>query len=253
MPQIHKEAFTGIEDPNPRDVSECTHPDTAIQDMEVVCMTCGTILTNISFTDNLYGENVQNHYRKTKHIRSIHPDIETLQVPPEVEDLANEMYLNVTKNLTQKGDNRKGIICSCLKQAYMRFGIPMTMEKLAERMNIRQRHIYKGCRMVADIYPEDISILSASDLIAENAALFNLNQADIAKIQILCKSTLSESTVLKRSKPQSVAAGLVYFYIRVNKMDVPRAQCAQKVRVSEITLQKIAKVVAAILGEKVKL
>jgi transcription initiation factor TFIIIB Brf1 subunit/transcription initiation factor TFIIB len=251
MPKIHKDVYS-TED-SITDVSECGHDDTTVQDMEIVCMTCGTILTNISFTDNLYGESVQNHYRKTKHIKGIHTDIETLQVPQDVEDMANEMYLNITMNITQKGNNRKGIICSCLKYACKKHGIPMTMERLTRLMNVKQRHIYKGCRMVADVYPETVDTLSPEDLIAENAGLFDLNSRDIQQIQALCRSTTSESTVLKRSKPLSVAAGLVYFYIVLNKMTVTRAQCAQKVGVSEITLQKIAKTVAEILGEKIKL
>jgi transcription initiation factor TFIIIB Brf1 subunit/transcription initiation factor TFIIB len=252
MPRIHKEEFTGVDDSGPKDTSNCTHTDTSIQDMEVICMTCGVILSNISFTDNLYGENIQNHYRKTKHIKGIHTDVETLQVPQEIADMANDMYLNVTQNATQKGDNRKGIICSCLKHAYMRHGIPMTIERLSFLMGIKQRPIYKGCQMVADVYSET-SIVSPSDLIAGNAELFDLNRQDITKIQALCKSTLTESTVLKRSKPRSVAAGMVYFYITVNEMGITRAQCATKVGVSEITLQKVAKTVAGILGKKIKL
>ena len=245
MPYAFEDCIETFETPL-TNTAECTHTKVTVDKGEVSCSDCGTILSNVTFEDKQYGNAAQNHYR-ANHIKGIHNDVVNLNIPIEIENFANDMYLNIVRNVTQKGDNRKGIICSCLKYAYMYHKVPMTMHKLTELMRVKQRHIYKGTRMVSEMYPElTSSTLTAYDLIPEYAGLFSLNNTDIEKIQRLSNTVIPKSTVLKRSKPQSVAAGLIYFYITLNKMGFTKAYCSKTIGVSEITLQKIAKTIVDI-------
>ncbi len=58
----------------------------------------------------------------------------------------------------------------------------------------------------------------------------------------------NRSSKLNRSRPQSVAAALTYYWIRKKKLDISLKDFAKKVDLSELTINKNAKEVALVLG-----
>ena len=64
----------------------------------------------------------------------------------------------------------------------------------------------------------------------------------------LYNKTKNKSSKLNRSRPQSVASALTYYWICSKKMDISLKKFAQKVDLSELTIQKNAKEVSIVLG-----
>ena len=58
----------------------------------------------------------------------------------------------------------------------------------------------------------------------------------------------NKSSRLNRSRPQSVGAGLVYFWIRSKQKDITLKQFTKKVSLSELTINKIANEIADVIG-----
>ena len=63
----------------------------------------------------------------------------------------------------------------------------------------------------------------------------------------LYKRVKNRSSVLNRSRPQSVASGLVRYYILLKGKDISMKDFRQKVHLSELTIERIAKEIARIL------
>ena len=58
----------------------------------------------------------------------------------------------------------------------------------------------------------------------------------------------NKSSRLNRSRPQSVGAGIVYYWICSKKKDITLKQFTKKVSLSELTVNKIAKEIADVIG-----
>ena len=58
----------------------------------------------------------------------------------------------------------------------------------------------------------------------------------------------NKSSRLNRSRPQSVASGLVYFWICSKQKDISIKQFTKKVSLSELTINKISKEISDVIG-----
>ncbi len=76
---------------------------------------------------------------------------------------------------------------------------------------------------------------------------FNANKEQVSDVTTLYSRIKNRSTILNRSRPLSVAAGLVYYYTLLTKKDIPIKKFTEKVKLSELTVNKIAKEISKIL------
>ena len=57
----------------------------------------------------------------------------------------------------------------------------------------------------------------------------------------------NRSSILNRSRPQSVASGIVRYYILLNEKENTMAEFRSKVKLSELTINRIVREIAALL------
>jgi hypothetical protein len=236
---------------------KCLHCRTEEWGSSVVCTNCSSIVQTQCFAAEWTRDNHSSvhshHQRRATQCKGIHKDVACFNIPPHIVNKANEMYLNVVQHETKRGDGRKGIICACLQNAYKEESMPVTMKQLSALFGIKQKYMYKGFLKFSTMYGNlSEQVITAYDLIPKRAELFNLNDDDVMNIRKIHDAVVDKSSVLKRSEPQSLASGLVYFYLVLNGWDITRKACASTVELSEITIQKIAKLVAKILGVNLK-
>jgi transcription initiation factor TFIIIB Brf1 subunit/transcription initiation factor TFIIB len=65
----------------------------------------------------------------------------------------------------------------------------------------------------------------------------------------LYKRIKNRSSRLNRSRPQSVASSIVFYWICLTKKDITLKEFTSKVSLSELTISKIAKEIANVLGD----
>ena len=75
----------------------------------------------------------------------------------------------------------------------------------------------------------------------------NKNHKD--EVLELYEKIKNKSTVINRSRPQSVASGLVRYYILLKRKDIPMNEFRSKVELSELTINRIVKEIEKILGK----
>ena len=80
---------------------------------------------------------------------------------------------------------------------------------------------------------------ASSDQKKEVVELYNLVKGKSAKIN--------------RSRPQSVAAGLAFFWICKNSKNITIKEFSKTVKLSELTVSKVTKEISAILGIKISI
>ena len=77
---------------------------------------------------------------------------------------------------------------------------------------------------------------------------FDATESQIDEVVKIYHQVKNKSSILNRSRPQSVASGLVRYYILLKDKDISMQCFRQKVKLSELTINRIAKEISKILG-----
>lgn len=234
---------------------KCNHENTINEGLSKICAECGAVLTK-EFTYEkewrYYGNYDTKHcsdpnrvtYRKNDE-KTIHKEIEKCSISAKIIEKANEIYDMVTKNKIYRGNTRKGIIFACVYHAYHLTKNPQSCDQLIQIFEINQKIALKGLKFVKLNLPMDSEILNfvtdTKQLIREIMAQFNATPLQTEEVLKMHASIENRSSLLNRSRPQSVASGLVRFYILKRNPNFSNEYFKQKIKLSELTLSRIVK------------
>ncbi len=183
--------------------------------------------------------------------KTIYKDLENMGFSDKVIGLANDIYQQVTKDKIYRGNSRKGIIFACIFHAYKIMGKPQSCDSLQSVFKLDRKIILKGMKHVNLFAPKNSEVrttyITPVEIVDEIMEKLNANTAQKAEVVALYNEVQNKSSVLNRSKPQSVAAGLVYYYITKNKKEVDIKNYTKLVNLSELTINKIMKEIEKIL------
>jgi len=204
--------------------------------------------------DDENGKTCQDHlrcqYRKAFE-KGIRGDLTKLGIAPEVIDLADEYYFEVTKGEIKRSNLRKGIMFACVFQAYKDLGKHQTPDYLMNLFKITRRVMSKG---LTYFYPRsnkrsgDNGYITAEHFIPRIMETFNCKQEHIQAALKLYSQVKDKTTLFNSSNPQSVSSGLVYYYFKKINADIPGSTFGKAVGLSEITITKIASRIDEILS-----
>ena len=110
----------------------------------------------------------------------------------------------------------------------------------------------KGLKIVNVNAPKDSQIhttfITPVHLIHDIMDKFNASSKQKEEVIVLYDKIKNRSSKLNRSRPQSVAAALTYYWICYKKIDINLKEFARKVDLSDLTISKNTKEVALVLG-----
>ena len=238
------------------DIVECSHESVVTDGNNKICESCGAVLTKeYTFEKEwrYYGSMDTKHntdpnrcnFRKTDE-KTIYKEIEKLNIHTKIVTLANQLYDDVTKSKIYRGNTRKGIIFACVYHAYHLNNNPHSCEQLIQLFEINQKIALKGLKFVNLNLPQDykMKLNSSIDirvLIKEVMNQFNANQLQINEVLEIYNNIENRSSLLNRSRPQSVASGVVRFYIMKRNPSFSNEYFKQKIKLSDLTLSRIVK------------
>ena len=111
----------------------------------------------------------------------------------------------------------------------------------------------KGLKIVNVNVPKDsqihITSITPVHLIHDIMDKFNASVKQKEEVIVLYGKIKNRSSKLNRSRPQSVAAALTYYWICEKHIDIKLKDFARKVDLSDLTISKNAKEVALVLGK----
>lgn len=244
-------------------VVKCSHLNTTNEKSVDVCTDCGEEITKkIQHTKEwrYYGQADSRHssdpnrvqIRKSEE-RTIFKDVENMGFSDKIVSEANKIYFQVTQGQIFRGNSRKSIVFACIFHAYKLSGKPQSHEKLINVFNLNRKTGLKCLKHVNLHAPKNSSIrttyITPINLVEEIMEKFSATNEQKQEVIKLYNRIKNKSSRLNRSRPQSVASGLVYFWICSKQKDISLKQFTKKVSLSELTVNKIAKEISDVLGE----
>ena len=241
--------------------NKCSHTNTSIEKGVDVCMDCGEEVKKSDYSKDMrkHGQTGNKHLadpnrvqiRKTDE-RNIYKDVENMGFSHKIISEANKIYFEVTNGKIYRGNSRKAIVFACIFHSYKLSGSPQSHEKLITVFNLTRKTGLKGLKHVNLYAPTQSNIrttyITPINLVEEIMDKFSATKEQKDEVISLYEQIKNKSSKLNRSRPQSVASGLIYFWICDTKKDISLKQFTEKVSLSELTINKISKEISDLIN-----
>jgi transcription initiation factor TFIIIB Brf1 subunit/transcription initiation factor TFIIB len=241
---------------------KCLHKNVLNENGVNICYDCGVEIDKTIFQDKewrYYGTSDNKrtsdpnrvHIRKVED-RSIFKDVENMKFSDKIVALANQIYIQVTKGQIYRGNSRKSIIFACVFHSLKLSGKPESHETLMKIFDLNKKTGLKGLKIVNLNAPKDSIIhttyITPANIIEDIMNKFEATNEQKTEVLNLYNKIKNKSSKINRSRPGSIASGLVYFWISLKNINVSLKDFAKKVELSELTIMKISKEISEILG-----
>jgi transcription initiation factor TFIIIB Brf1 subunit/transcription initiation factor TFIIB len=161
-------------------------------------------------------------------------------IPSKVIDDAKMLYKKASEKKISRGDNKDGLIASCIYYACLLNKIPRSPKEVARMFHIDPNVLTKGNARFQILLQMNVESSNPDDYIARFGSRLNMDYCDIQKCKEFAKK-LDELEIVSENAPTSVAAGALYYYITLQELDFTKKQIADVCEVSEVTITKCYK------------
>lgn len=241
---------------------KCCHTDIVTEGGIITCLECGEELKKVINHDKEWRYYSNNDGKRTNdpnrvqirkcEDKSIFKDVENMGFSEKIVNKANEIYMEVTKGQIYRGNSRKAIVFACIFHSYKINGNPQSHEHLLNLFNLKKRGALKGIKHVNINAPKESDVhrsnITPTVLINDIMDRFKATVAQKAEVEKLYGRIKNRSSKLNRARPQSVSSGVVYYWIKLKGIDISLKEFAKKTELSELTINKIAKEISAVLN-----
>jgi transcription initiation factor TFIIIB Brf1 subunit/transcription initiation factor TFIIB len=239
---------------------KCEHCETEIVNGVNVCLDCGQHLDEVIDSAQewryYYDQDNKNsndpsrcQFRKT-HDKGIRKDLEKLNLPTKIVNLADQYYAEVTsyedkekgemKSLIKRGALRKGIMYACVFQAYKKINKHQLPEPLRNLFQIDKKNASHGTTFFKKRKKivEDDDYTTAEHFIPKVCEKFGFMDPAIEEVKELYRQLRVKYPQIDHSYPQSVACGCVFYVLKNKNIDITGEQFGKIVGLSSITIMK---------------
>ena len=243
------------------DLFECKHTNIINENGNCLCVDCGEEISKDILNDKewtYYGNVDTKHMsdptrcqvRKLEE-RTIYKDVKNLGFSEKIINTANKFYSQVTNGKIFRGNSRKAIVFATIFHAFKLSGRPQSCETLINIFKLDRKAALKGLKHVNLNSPKESPIRSTYitpiNLIDEIMDKFITTQAQKDEVKKIYQEVKNKSSRLNRSRPQSTSAGIIYYWICLNKKNISMKEYVKKVGLSELTINKIAREISDVL------
>jgi transcription initiation factor TFIIIB Brf1 subunit/transcription initiation factor TFIIB len=131
-------------------------------------------------------------------------------------------------------------------------GKPQSHEKLMKIFDLSKKNGLRGLKIVNLNARKDSVIhttyITPANIIDDIMDKFDASQEHKNEVIKLYDKIKNKSSKINRSRPGSIASGIVYFWISLKNINISLKDFATKVDLSELTILKIAKEISEILA-----
>ena len=245
---------TLIQKQNIEDTGRCMH----LNIVDNCCEDCGAEIDHSIIFNKEWKNNNRNSSDPSRCLmrknneKNIDKDVENLCLPENVIQEANKIYQHVVKNNIYRGNTRKSIIFACIFYAYKQLGQPHSCDALIKLFNLEKRNGLRGLKIVSlnatNKFINKSNYITPEDIIKEIMHDFSANETEINQvIDLYQKLKTKNSDILSRSRPQSIASGIIRYYIIKTHKEISMEDFRDKVNLSELTINKIVKEITKII------
>lgn len=161
-------------------------------------------------------------------------------IPSKILDDAKVLYKKASEKKISRGDNKEGLIASCIYFACFMNKTPRSPKEVARMFHIDLNVLTRGNARFQSLMQINVDASSSDDYIARFGSKLDLACKDIQACKELAQK-LDELEVVSETSPTSVAAGTIYYYANINQLQITKKQIADVCDVSEVTIVKTHK------------
>jgi len=229
---------------------------------------CG-MPTNVMLPESSMGTTIKNDYNfkmsrvnryqqwnsmpyKERSLYKVYKDIEDKciagDLPLVISETAQSYYLTISETKISRGSNRIGIIAACIYYACKECEVPRSTNELSSLFQIDNKIMTKGCKNFTEIMRmskdrkriqthKSVNLHDFIDRFSHKLELSDKIQKHIRILSKLCE----ELNLVNDNTPPAMAAGCIYLYIRIVKIDIDKKQISEVCKISEVTINKCSK------------
>jgi transcription initiation factor TFIIIB Brf1 subunit/transcription initiation factor TFIIB len=160
--------------------------------------------------------------------------------------MANSIYQKATSDRIYRGNFRKSLIFATVYVALRENETPMSHNALYEIFKIDSKIGLKGLKVIAP-YRNNTKSITPEILINEIMNKLNAKKHDIDEVLDLYEQIKNKSVKLNRSRPNSIASSIIYYWIQKNKKNININEFTKLVNLSKMTIDKIIKDIVEVL------
>jgi transcription initiation factor TFIIB len=161
-------------------------------------------------------------------------------VPLKVIDDAKVLYKRASERKISRGDNKDGLIASCIYYACLMNKLPRSPKEVARMFHIDPNILTKGNARFQTLLQMNVESSTPADYIARFGSKLKMDYNDIQACKVLAK-VLDDLEIVSENAPTSVAAGALFYYCCKHEIDFSKKQIADVCEVSEVTITKCYK------------
>ncbi len=245
-------------------VNVCVHEHILDENGLTMCYDCGEEINRILSRDKewrYYGQSDTRHnsdpnrvqQRKTEE-RTIFKDVENMDFSEKIVSSANKIYIQVTKGQIFRGNSRKSIIFASIFHAFKMSGKPQSHELLITTFGLTRKIGLKGLKHIALYAPKTSDIrtvyITPVNLVEEIMDKFKATIEQKQEVIQLYNRIKNKSSRLNRSRPQSTAAAMVYYWIKYKNKEISIKEFTSKINLSELTINKLVEEIKKIIKDE---
>lgn len=238
----------------------CQHIQTMNMDGTSVCMDCGIQLEEELLEEQYYfggNKGVPRHNNRRESERSLYADLETRGFPQKIIERADEYYKKIIENKIYRSKNRLAIVFACVFRAYIDFDEPQSAVELAKRFSLDRKGTSSGFKSFAQVFrnTREKRHINAMDLVPKILSDLGIQDQKvyIEDLLLIYNFAIKNSIPIRTAIPQSVASGMVYYYLKLKKFPINKTDYSKIVNLTEITFIKVANDFMSCIGKEVKL
>lgn len=258
--QKNTKALSSIEDEDDFIVT-CKHEETEINNGVIECCMCGQHLDEVmdqgqdwrfyGSSDNKNSSDPSRCQFRKSPDKGIRKDLEKLNLPPNVINIAEQYYFEVTQGEIKRGNLRKGIMFACVFEAYKDIKKHQTPDQLRALFCIDKKN---GSRGITYFFrrkkKHEREYITAEHIIPKICEKFQFTQEATDEVLDLFNELKKKSPKLEQSYPQSISCGCVYYVLKRKNLDISGEQFGKIVGLSSITIAKKATEIEDILNSE---
>ena len=233
-----------------KDIS-CKH-DVIDENGTLVCSICYEEIGHANMEVSQTVNKSRYFIRKAK-CKTIFKDIDLLCINKQVKCIANDIYNDTCEGKVHRGKFRKAIMFASIYYAYITLDNCQSCDTLLVELNIKKKDALKGLKYVNERLPKKSDMrnryINTKDLIEEYLTYFHMKQETIDGIMQIYHNIDSNSDLMNRSRPHSVAAGIIWYWISSNDVPITIKDFTKKINLSELTVHKVIKEIKRIQKE----
>lgn len=163
-------------------------------------------------------------------------------IPQKVIDDAKVLYKKASEKKISRGDNKDGLIASCIYHSCLINNVPRSSKEIAAMFNISPVILNRGNSRFQTLLKINVNSSGPEDFISRFGSKLAMKMNDIENCKKLV-AFLNKNEILSDNSPTSSAAGILYYYSTTEELGYTKKQFSQVCNVSEVTIIKNYKII----------